>query len=32
LVLFPWDRQVLVEGSWVPHPEIEEALRLQGRK
>jgi hypothetical protein len=31
LILFPWDQQVLVEGSWVPHPETEEALRLQSR-
>jgi hypoxanthine phosphoribosyltransferase len=29
LVLFPWDQQVLVEGSWVPHPELQKALRLQ---
>lgn len=29
LVLFPWDREVLVDGSWVPHPELEKALRLQ---
>jgi hypoxanthine phosphoribosyltransferase len=29
LVLLPWDREVLVEGSWVPHPELEEALKLQ---
>jgi hypothetical protein len=29
LVVFPWDREVLVEGSWVPHPELEKALRLQ---
>jgi hypoxanthine phosphoribosyltransferase len=29
LVLFPWDRQVLIEGSWRPHPEIEAALRAQ---
>ena len=32
LVLFPWDRQVLVEGSWVPHPELEKALRFQSRE
>jgi hypoxanthine phosphoribosyltransferase len=29
LVLLPWNREVLVEGSWVIHPELEEALRLQ---
>ncbi len=29
LVLLPWDREVLVEGSWVLHPELEEALKLQ---
>jgi hypoxanthine phosphoribosyltransferase len=32
LILFPWDQQVLVEGSWVPHPETEQALRLQSRE
>ena len=32
LVLFPWNRQVLVDGSWVPHPELEKALRLQSRE
>lgn len=32
LVLLPWDREVLVEGSWVSHPELEDALRLQDRK
>lgn len=29
-VIFPWDRQVRVEGQWVPHPEIEAGLRVQG--
>lgn len=32
LILFPWDRQVLVEGSWVPHPELEQAMRSQSRE
>lgn len=31
LVIFPWDRQVLIDGRWQPHPEIVEALRLQDR-
>jgi hypothetical protein len=31
LVIFPWDKQVYVEGNWQPHPELEEALRLQGK-
>jgi hypoxanthine phosphoribosyltransferase len=30
LVLFPWDRRVYVDGSWQLHPELAEALRLQG--
>jgi hypoxanthine phosphoribosyltransferase len=32
LVIFPWDRQVLIEGKWQPHPEIVEALSLQQPK
>jgi hypothetical protein len=32
LVLFPWDREVLVEGEWIPHPELESALKLQDRE
>ena len=31
LVVFPWDRRVLVNGEWRPHPELEDALRLQGQ-
>ena len=31
LVLFPWDREVLVDGAWMPHPELEDALaQLEG--
>lgn len=30
LVVFPWDRQVLIDGVWQPHPEIVAALRAQG--
>lgn len=30
LVIFPWDRQVYQNGRWQIHPELEEALRLQG--
>jgi hypoxanthine phosphoribosyltransferase len=26
LVVFPWDRRVLIDGEWRPHPEIEAAL------
>jgi len=29
-VVFPWDRQVRVDGQWVPHPEVEAGLRAQG--
>lgn len=32
LVLFPWDEQVFTEGRWQAHPEITEALKLQGKK
>lgn len=31
LVVFPWDRRVLVDGGWRPHPELAAALRQQGR-
>ena len=30
LVIFPWDKHVYVNGRWQPHPELAEALRLQG--
>ncbi|MBC8450908.1 phosphoribosyltransferase [bacterium] len=29
LVVFPWDRHVLLGGEWGMHPELKEALRLQ---
>ena len=29
LVIFPWDRQVLVDGHWELHPELEQAIRAQ---
>jgi hypoxanthine phosphoribosyltransferase len=32
LVIFPWDRRVLVNGRWAPHPELEEALRAQQQR
>ena len=28
--IFPWDREVRVDGQWVPHPEVEAGLRAQG--
>ena len=28
-VIFPWDREVRVDGRWVPHPEVEEGVRRQ---
>lgn len=28
-ILFPWDRQVLIDGKWQDHPEIVSALALQ---
>ncbi len=30
LVLFPWDRQVFLDGQWQDHPELVAALKLQG--
>jgi hypothetical protein len=30
LVIFPWDRRVLLDGQWQPHPEIQSALQQQG--
>ena len=27
LVVFPWDREVLIDGAWQPHPELVTALR-----
>jgi uncharacterized protein len=32
LVIFPWDKKVLVNGKWMLHPELEHALGLQGHK
>jgi len=29
LVVFPWGREVLLDDTWVMHPEIADALRLQ---
>jgi hypoxanthine phosphoribosyltransferase len=29
LLLFPWDREVLVDGAWVQHPELRAALEAQ---
>jgi hypoxanthine phosphoribosyltransferase len=31
LVIFPWDRQVYMDGRWQIHPELAAALRLQGK-
>jgi hypoxanthine phosphoribosyltransferase len=30
-VIFPWDWEILQNGEWKKHPEIESALKLQGR-
>ncbi len=30
-VIFPWDRQVLEDGQWKPHPEVLKGLQAQGR-
>jgi uncharacterized protein len=31
LIVFPWDRQVLVAGQWQLHPEVLAALAAQGQ-
>ncbi|MBN2550467.1 MAG: phosphoribosyltransferase [Anaerolineales bacterium] len=31
LLIFPWDHFVFQDGKWLVHPEISEALLLQGR-
>lgn len=30
LIIFPWDKQVFVDGEWQQHPEIGKALAMQG--
>lgn len=32
LIVFPWDRRVYLDGSWLLNPEIQEAMRLQIRR
>jgi hypoxanthine phosphoribosyltransferase len=32
LIIFPWDRQVLIDGRWQPHPEVVAALAAQGQE
>lgn len=29
LIIFPWDKSILIDGEWKLHPEIENALKLQ---
>ncbi|MBN1295064.1 MAG: hypothetical protein JXB48_24735 [Candidatus Latescibacteria bacterium] len=29
LVVFPWDRQILINGRWILHPELTEAIKSQ---
>jgi hypoxanthine phosphoribosyltransferase len=31
-VIFPWDKQILQHGEWVPHPEIVSGLKAQSRR
>ncbi len=31
LIVFPWDRRVLIDGAWQLHPEIAGALKMQGK-
>ena len=30
-VVFPWDKQVLLNGKWMPHPEIAAGIKAQSR-
>jgi hypoxanthine phosphoribosyltransferase len=30
-VIFPWDREVLIDGRWQAHPEIAAGFQAQGR-
>jgi hypoxanthine phosphoribosyltransferase len=32
LIIFPWDHQVIMNGEWKVHPEIERAIILQNDK
>ena len=32
LVIFPWDREVFIDGEWRPHPEITTALKAQSSR
>jgi hypoxanthine phosphoribosyltransferase len=32
LIIFPWDKQVYIDGRWQPHPELVEALRQQQQR
>jgi hypothetical protein len=29
LIIFPWDKNILIDGQWKLHPEIEDVLKLQ---
>ena len=31
LVVFPWDRRVLMDGRWQVHPELAATLAAQGK-
>jgi hypoxanthine phosphoribosyltransferase len=31
LILFPWDRQVYLEGRWRDHPEVAEAIAIHSK-
>lgn len=30
-IIFPWDEHILIDGKWLPHPEIEAGIKAQGR-
>lgn len=32
LVIFPWDKEVFIDGRWQPHPEIRAAIAAQEKR
>ena len=30
-IIFPWDKQILVNGKWIPHPEVAAGIKAQSR-
>lgn len=32
LIIFPWDKEIITQGGWQPHPEIRDAIHAQENK